>query len=114
MKFQNSTSPWGFIHPSYPIDEWWADVLATHNFPHLGRVVKAALSIFTGPRVEQSFSVIKILLTVHQIECLLIHFQQFKPLDLICLLQSRNLLVSQKKSTFTYQAKTMHQNEMFF
>ena len=30
--------------------------LAAHNFPHLGHVVKAASSIFTGPRVEQSFS----------------------------------------------------------
>ena len=38
------------------IDKWWTNVLASHNFPHLGCVVKAALSIFTGPRVEQSFS----------------------------------------------------------
>ena len=30
--------------------------LILNSFPHLGCVVKAALSIFTGPRVEQLFS----------------------------------------------------------
>ena len=39
------------------LDHWWNEVLKKHNFLHLGKMVnKACLSIFTGPRVEQSFS----------------------------------------------------------
>ena len=38
------------------VDVWWAEVLSTHDFTHLGCVVIAAQSIFTGPRIEQSFS----------------------------------------------------------
>ena len=37
-------------------DHWWAEVLKNYNLVYLGKVVKAALSIFTGPRIEQSFS----------------------------------------------------------
>ena len=36
------------------LDHWWAQVLP--NFPSLGPLIKASLSIITGPRVEQSFS----------------------------------------------------------
>ena len=39
------------------LDHWWNEVLKKHNFLHLGKMVnKACLSIFTGPRVEQSFN----------------------------------------------------------
>ena len=38
------------------VDEWWAEVLSARDFPHLGRMFRAALSIFTGPRIEQPFS----------------------------------------------------------
>ncbi|KAK6320350.1 hypothetical protein J4Q44_G00094570 [Coregonus suidteri] len=37
--------------------EWWPHVLAqTLKYPALGNVVKGALSVFHGPRVESSFS----------------------------------------------------------
>ena len=36
------------------LDHWWAHTIP--EYPVLGKVVKAALSIFTGPRIEQSFS----------------------------------------------------------
>lgn len=36
--------------------EWWAHVLAQTLYPALGNVVKGALSVFHGPRVESSFS----------------------------------------------------------
>ena len=38
------------------VDHWWNEVLKKHNLVYLGKVVKASLSIFTGPRVEQTFS----------------------------------------------------------
>ena len=38
------------------LDHWWSDVLNKQELVHLGKVVRAALSIFTGPRIEQSFS----------------------------------------------------------
>ena len=37
-------------------DEWWANVFANERFPTLARLIKAALSIFTCPVIEQSFS----------------------------------------------------------
>ena len=37
------------------LDHWWAEVMP--QYPTLGKVVKACLSIFTGPQIEQSFSV---------------------------------------------------------
>ena len=39
------------------LDLWWAQVLCNPNYIVLSPVVKACLSIFTGPRVESSFSV---------------------------------------------------------
>ena len=39
------------------LDHWWAEVMP--SYPALGKVWKACLSIFTGPRIEQSFSVMK-------------------------------------------------------
>ena len=42
-----------------PLDEWWAKVFETGKFPVLEKLVTAALSIFTGPHVEASFSLMK-------------------------------------------------------
>jgi hypothetical protein len=36
------------------VDHWWAKLFP--RYPTLGKVVKACLSIFTGPHIEQSFS----------------------------------------------------------
>ena len=38
------------------LDEWWDLVFQTEMYPHLTLVLEAALSIFTGPMVEGSFS----------------------------------------------------------
>ena len=38
------------------LDHWWAAVFRKHDFFSLEKVVKAALSIVTGPRIEQSFT----------------------------------------------------------
>ena len=38
------------------VDHWWHEVLEKNNLVCLGKVVKASLSICTGPYVEQSFS----------------------------------------------------------
>ena len=38
-----------------PLDHWWASAFS--KFPTLAKVVKAALSIFSGPQVELSFSI---------------------------------------------------------
>ena len=38
------------------LDTWWSEVLAAHNFPLLSKLIKAAMSIFSGPMIEQSFS----------------------------------------------------------
>ena len=37
------------------LDHWWVEVMP--KYPTLGKVVKTCLSIFTGPQIEQSFSV---------------------------------------------------------
>ena len=38
------------------LDTWWAEVFDIDGYPHLSKVIKACLSIFTGPMIEQSFS----------------------------------------------------------
>ena len=40
------------------LDEWWDLVFQTEKYPHLTLVVEAALSIFTGPMVGGSFSML--------------------------------------------------------
>ncbi|RUS83267.1 hypothetical protein EGW08_008990, partial [Elysia chlorotica] len=45
------------------LDKWWATVLANPNYKVLSPVVKSFLSIFTGPRVESSFSVMNNIIT---------------------------------------------------
>ena len=41
---------------SKQLDTWWAEVFDIDGYPHLSKVIKACLSIFTGPMIEQSFS----------------------------------------------------------
>ena len=38
------------------LDEWWTKVFNTGSYPSLSAVVKAALSVFTGPQIEWSLS----------------------------------------------------------
>ena len=38
------------------LDTWWAEVFDIDGYPHLSKVIKACLSIFTEPMIEQSFS----------------------------------------------------------
>ena len=38
------------------LDLWWANIFQISNYPVLFQVVKACLSIFSGPHVESSFS----------------------------------------------------------
>ena len=44
-------------------DQWWAEIFATGSYPSLSSVVKACLSICTGPQVEQSFSLMNNIIT---------------------------------------------------
>ena len=43
------------------IDKWWGQIL--QKYPALKTVVTPALSIFTGPRIEQSFSMMNSVIT---------------------------------------------------
>ena len=38
------------------LDVWWNKILETKRYPILSSLVKASLSIFAGPKVERSFS----------------------------------------------------------
>ena len=38
------------------LDSWWNNVFKSGKYPNLSKIVKAALSIFTGPQIEASFS----------------------------------------------------------
>ncbi|XP_060789431.1 uncharacterized protein LOC132894118 isoform X2 [Neoarius graeffei] len=42
------------VNDSTRLDHWWREVMPC--YPALGKVVRACLSIFTGPKMEQSFS----------------------------------------------------------
>ena len=39
------------------LDGWWTKIFETKHYPILSSLVKASLSIFTGPIVESSFSI---------------------------------------------------------
>ena len=39
------------------LDQWWNRIFAGGKYPVLSRIIKGALSIFCGPKIEQSFSV---------------------------------------------------------
>ena len=45
-----------YFEPGSRLDSWWNNVFKTCKYPSLSKVVKAALSIFTGPQIEASFS----------------------------------------------------------
>lgn len=46
------------------VDKWWSQFFTSHgDWPQLGKLVKACLSIFTGPRVESSFSLMNNIIT---------------------------------------------------
>lgn len=45
------------------VDQWWTPIFHCGEYPNLTNVVKACLSIFTAPRVEQSFSIMNDVLT---------------------------------------------------
>ena len=45
------------------LDHWWAAVFKTGRYPTLAKVIKACLGIFTGPQIEQSFSVMNNLIS---------------------------------------------------
>ena len=38
------------------LDHWWNQVFKSNKYPALSKIVKACLSIFSGPQVESSFS----------------------------------------------------------
>ncbi len=52
----NVTNDLPSVGDSFRLDHWWNEVIRKGQFPQLCKVVKAALSIFTGPKVESSFS----------------------------------------------------------
>ena len=45
------------------LDAWWSSVFKLHKYPSVEKVVTACLSIFSGPRVEQSFSIMNNIIT---------------------------------------------------
>lgn len=45
------------------LDEWWTPVFPLEKYPNVSIIVKACLSIFTSPRVEQSFNIMNDIIT---------------------------------------------------
>jgi len=45
------------------LDEWWNSVFKLKAYPSVEKIVTACLSIFSGPRVEQSFSIMNNIIT---------------------------------------------------
>ena len=80
------------------LDHWWDDVLKRHDLQYLGKVVKAALSIFTGPRIEQSFSLMNNTLTSTTNR---LHTSTFSALQTV----KMDLLASKEKSTQRYHRR---------
>ena len=39
---------------------WWAIIFHINKYPTLSKIIKAALSIFSGPQVESSFTTMNI------------------------------------------------------
>ena len=49
---------------SYPdIALWWAIIFGSNKYPTLSKIIKAALSIFTGSQVESPFSITNDIIT---------------------------------------------------
>ena len=42
---------------------WWAIIFDSNKYPTLSKIIKAALSIFTGPQVESSFTMMHDIIT---------------------------------------------------
>ena len=42
--------------PHTRLDSWWAEIIRVKGYSSLGKIVAAALSIFSGPQVEASFT----------------------------------------------------------
>ena len=63
-KYQLDKSLPVYTQESYPdICLWWAIVFDSNKYPTLSKIIKAALSIFTGPQVEPSFSMVNDIVT---------------------------------------------------
>ena len=45
------------------LDQWWTPVFESGKYPSVSVLVKACLSIFTSPMVEQSFSIMNDIIT---------------------------------------------------
>ena len=45
------------------LDHWWTDIFVSGKYPMLSKIMKAVLSIFCSPHVEQSFSVMNNIIT---------------------------------------------------
>ncbi|GFR75015.1 hypothetical protein ElyMa_005767500 [Elysia marginata] len=45
------------------LDAWWNSVFKLQRYPSVEKVVTACLSIFSGPRLEQSFSIMNHIIT---------------------------------------------------
>ena len=63
-KYQLDKSLPVYIQERYPdISLWWTIKFESSKYPILSKIIKAALSIFTGPRVESSFSMMNDIVT---------------------------------------------------
>lgn len=51
-----SLDPTLVTEESQRVNKWWNQIFKSAIYPSFSRLVKACLSIFTGPQVEQSFS----------------------------------------------------------
>ena len=53
-----------YTQESYPdISLWWTIIFDSNKYPTLSKIIKAALSIFTGPHVESPFSIMNDIIT---------------------------------------------------
>ena len=63
-KYQLDKSLPVYTQESYPdISLWLAIIIDSNKYPTLSKIIKAALSIFTGPQVESLFSKMKDIVT---------------------------------------------------
>lgn len=60
-----------------PIDEWWSQVFKLKKYPSVKRVVSGCLSVFTGPKVEASFSLMNNIITKTSSCMMISHYEAF-------------------------------------
>ncbi|GFR96757.1 hypothetical protein ElyMa_006306400 [Elysia marginata] len=84
------------------LDLWWAEVLKEPHYAPLKPVLKACLSIFTGPRVESSFSVMNNIITTKTNR---MHINTYEAIHKI----KYKILNTNKKSTQLY-----HRQDIIF